>query len=100
MTVIFNEKTDGSKTDIKLLESVHESIRKAGFAAKPLNATPTDEETDEEEENLPLINLADYTEVEMPSSPPCLPNYESSQRHVHINTIAKFTSPSEVSLWK
>jgi hypothetical protein len=36
------------------------------------------EEMDEEEETLPIIEVAGGSEVEMPSSPPCAPDSESS----------------------
>ncbi|EWZ28845.1 hypothetical protein BFJ68_g17897 [Fusarium oxysporum] len=38
MTDLLIEKIDGFMIDIELLESVRESIRKAWFATKPLNA--------------------------------------------------------------
>jgi hypothetical protein len=38
MTDLLNEKTDGFMIDTELPASVRESIRKAGFAAKLLNA--------------------------------------------------------------
>ncbi|KAF6517714.1 hypothetical protein HZS61_003275 [Fusarium oxysporum f. sp. conglutinans] len=106
MTELLNEKTDGFMIDTQLPQEVRESIRNANFAGKPLNAVDwsalpgsddsvifqltqplaseeSDEEEreegeeEEEEEILPLIDLSCLNDVEMPSSPPCLPNHES-----------------------
>jgi hypothetical protein len=103
MTELLNEKTDGSMIDTQLPQEVRESIRNANFAGKPLNAVfwsalpgsddsvilqltrplaseESDEEEreeEEEEEILPLLDLSCFNDVEMPSSPPCLPNHES-----------------------
>ncbi|KAJ0125617.1 hypothetical protein HZ326_31276 [Fusarium oxysporum f. sp. albedinis] len=69
-------------------------------------ALPADEETDEKEETLPLIEVADYEEVEMPSSPPYLPDYESSPQLPLPSTPCpyqhrhNFISPSEISSGK
>lgn len=107
MTELLNEKTDGFIIDTYLPEEVRDSIRNANFAGKPLNAVDwsalpgsddsvtfqltrpnSDEESDEEgrdegeeeeeEEILSVIELANLDDVEMPSSPPCLTNYELS----------------------
>jgi hypothetical protein len=98
MTELLNEKTDGFMIDTQLPQEVRESIRNANFAGKPLNAVDwsalpgsddsvifqlthplASEESDkeEEEEILPLLDLSCLNDVEMPSSPPCLPNHES-----------------------
>jgi hypothetical protein len=103
MTELLNEKTDGSMIDTQLPQEVRESIRNANFAGKPLTAVfwsalpgsddsvilqltrplaseESDEEEreeEEEEEILPLLDLSCFNDVEMPSSPPCLPNHES-----------------------
>ncbi|EXA28461.1 hypothetical protein FOVG_19935 [Fusarium oxysporum f. sp. pisi HDV247] len=106
MTELLNEKTDGFMIDTQLPQQVKESIRNANIAGKPLNAVDwsalpgsddsvifqltqplaseeSDEEEreegeeEEEEEILPLIDLSCLNDVEMPSSPPCLPNHES-----------------------
>ncbi|KAJ0126580.1 Uncharacterized protein HZ326_30314, partial [Fusarium oxysporum f. sp. albedinis] len=69
-----HEKTDGLMTDTELPESVHFSTlpQSDDGVTYYLTQPPADEETDEEEETLPLIEVADYEEVEMPSSPPYL----------------------------
>jgi hypothetical protein len=102
MTELLNEKTDGFMIDTQLPQEVRESIRNANFAGKPLNAvdwsalpgsddsvifqlthplaseeSDKEEEEEEEEEILPLLDLSCLNDVEMPSSPPCLPNHES-----------------------
>jgi hypothetical protein len=96
MTELLNEKTDSFMIDTQLPQEVRDSIRNANFAGKPLNAVDwsalpgsddsvifqltqplAGEESDEEEEILPVIDLSCLADVEMPSSPPCLPNYES-----------------------
>ncbi|OBS16492.1 hypothetical protein FPOA_27374 [Fusarium poae] len=104
MTELLNEKTDGFMIDTQLPQEVRESIRNANFAGKPLNAVDwsalpgsddsvifqlthplaseesdkeEEEEEEEEEEILPLLDLSCLNDVEMPSSPPCLPNHES-----------------------
>ncbi|KLO97764.1 Uncharacterized protein Y057_13245 [Fusarium fujikuroi] len=99
MTEALKEETDGFIIDTQLRDEVTESIRKARFAPKPLNAVdfsqllgsddsvtfqltqrPADEEIEEEEEEeiLPLYEPADHGEASMPSSPPCLPHSVSS----------------------
>ncbi|CAG1959694.1 unnamed protein product [Fusarium graminearum] len=110
MTEALKEETNGYMIDIELPEEVRDSIRKAQFAAKPLNAVDFSalphsddtvnftlsqahepEEFDEEEEILPVIDVAGRREVSLPSSPPGLPDYESPpstpcpyQYHTHF----------------
>ena len=105
MTQLLNEKTDGFMIDIELPSQVRDSIRAANHAAKPLNAIDwsalprsddsvtfqlrqplgnegrneeerEEEEEEEEEEILDFINIVQQDEEEMPSSPPCLPDYK------------------------
>ncbi|OBS15737.1 hypothetical protein FPOA_13465 [Fusarium poae] len=91
MTELLNEKTDGFMIDTQLPQEVRESIRNANFAGKPLNAVDCEEsdkeEEEEEEEILPLLDLSCLNDVEMPSSPPCLPNHEPPP------DIARLSSP-------
>ncbi|KAG8670727.1 hypothetical protein FPOAC1_003962 [Fusarium poae] len=98
MTELLNEKTDGFMIDTQLPQEVRESICNANFAGKPLNAVDwsalpgsddsvifqlthplasKESDKEEEEEILPLLDLSCLNDVEMPSSPPCLPNHES-----------------------
>ncbi|OBS16193.1 hypothetical protein FPOA_27691 [Fusarium poae] len=97
MTQALKEETDGYMIDTQLPDDVREAIRKAQYAAKPLSAVDLTglphsddtvtfnltqahehEEMDEEDEILPVIEVAGGSEVEMPSSPPCAPDSESS----------------------
>lgn len=97
MTEALKEETDGYMIDTQLPDDVREAIRKAQYAAKPLSAVDLTglphsddtvtfnltqahehEEMDEEDEILPVIEVAGGSEVEMPSSPPCAPDSESS----------------------
>ncbi|KAJ4175858.1 hypothetical protein NW767_015644 [Fusarium falciforme] len=104
LTQALREKTDGFMIDTQLPQEVIESIRRANYAPKPLNAMdwttlarsddtiefnlaghPSDEEGDEEEEqdDLPLIEIPRLhddraTPPHERSSPPCTPSYESS----------------------
>ncbi|PNP61530.1 hypothetical protein FNYG_13747 [Fusarium nygamai] len=125
MTEALKEETDGFMIDTQLPDEVTESIRKARYAPKPLNAVdfsqllgsddsvtfqltqrPSDEGIDEEEEILPLYEPADHGEASMPSSPPCLPHSESSpSRHyppprAHFNISHNFKTPYEKSSGK
>jgi hypothetical protein len=87
------EKEDFYTIDTQLAPEVREAIREAGFAAKPLSAVdlsgllnsddsvdfhltqpPADAAFNDEDS---LIDLSDEEEVAMPSSPACLPDYES-----------------------
>jgi hypothetical protein len=102
MTDALKEETNGYMINTQLPDEVRESIRKAQFAPKPLNAvdftallhsddivdfrlTREDphEEIDKEEETLPVINVAAHEEVVITSSPPkspslpLLPDYDS-----------------------
>jgi hypothetical protein len=96
MTEALKEETNGFMIDTELPDEVRDSIRKAQFTAKPLNAVDftalphsddtvnftltqahEQEEFDEEEEILPVISVAAAGEVSIPSSPPGLPDYES-----------------------
>lgn len=102
MTDALKEETNGYMIDTQLPDEVRESIRKAQFAPKPLNEVDfsallhsddtvdfrlthedPDEEMDEEEDTLPLINVAAHKEVVIASSPPKspslppLPDYDS-----------------------
>jgi hypothetical protein len=89
----FNRKEDSFTVDTQLAPEVREAIRKAGFAAKPLSAVdfsrllnsddtvdftltqpPEDPEIDKEDS---LNGLSEEEDLAMPSSPPCLPDYES-----------------------
>ncbi|OBS17083.1 hypothetical protein FPOA_12362 [Fusarium poae] len=108
MTEALKEETGGYMIDTQLPDDVHEAIRKAQYAAKPLSAVDLTglphsddtvtfnltqaqehEEMDEEDEILPVIEVAGGSEVEMPSSPPCAPDSESSLptllSDVHVN---------------
>ncbi|CAF3496705.1 unnamed protein product [Fusarium graminearum] len=97
MTEALKEETDGYMIDTQLPDDVREAIRKAQYAAKPLSAVDLTglphsddtvtfnltqahehEEMDEEDEILPVIEVTGGSEVEMPSSPPCAPDSESS----------------------
>ncbi|KAJ0135138.1 Inversin-A [Fusarium oxysporum f. sp. albedinis] len=88
------KKEDCFMIDTQLAPEAREAIRNAGFAAKPLSAAdlsgllnsddsvdfqltqpPVDTDFNEEDS---LIDLSEEEEVAMPSSPPCLPDYESS----------------------
>jgi hypothetical protein len=96
MTEALKEETDGYMIDTQLPDDVREAIRKAQYAAKPLSAVDLTglphsddtvtfnltqahehEEMDEEDEILPVIEVAGGSEVEMPLSPPCAPDSES-----------------------
>ncbi|SCO92428.1 uncharacterized protein FRV6_16556 [Fusarium oxysporum] len=91
MTSQLKEKEDFFMIDTQLAPETHEAIHKAGFAAKPLSAvdlshllcsddtvdfTLTQPPADADEES--DIDLSDEEDLAMPSSPPCLPDYESS----------------------
>ncbi|KAH7184381.1 hypothetical protein DER44DRAFT_803256 [Fusarium oxysporum] len=102
MTQLLNEKTHGIMIDTELPPQVRDSIRAANHAAKPLNAVDwsalprsddsvtfqlrqplgnegrdeEEREEEEEEEILDFINIVQQDEEEMPSSPPCLPDYK------------------------
>ncbi|KAJ0128780.1 Uncharacterized protein HZ326_28122 [Fusarium oxysporum f. sp. albedinis] len=105
MTQLLNEKTDGFMIDTQLPPEVSESIRKANYAPKPLNAVDwtalagsddtidfnlgrpggdeEDEEEGEEEEELLMFELPHHcderaTPPHERSSPPLTPSYESS----------------------
>ncbi|PNP55196.1 hypothetical protein FNYG_15547 [Fusarium nygamai] len=90
MTSQLKEKEDFFTIDTQLVPEVRETIREAGFAAKPLSAgdlsgllysddsvdftlTQPPEGADEDED----IDLSDKEDLAMPSSPPCLPYDES-----------------------
>jgi hypothetical protein len=92
MTDALNKVTDGFMIDTQLPDDLRESIRNANFAAKSLNAVDfslvprsddsvtsnlTQPRADEEEETPPPSDFSGNSEVVMPSSPPCLPDYES-----------------------
>ncbi|KAH7468018.1 hypothetical protein FOMA001_g15877 [Fusarium oxysporum f. sp. matthiolae] len=85
-----NKKEDFFTIDTQLAPEAREAIRKARFADKPLSSAdlsrllcsddtvdftltqpPADEDEDED------IDLSDEDDLEMPSSPPCLPDRES-----------------------
>jgi hypothetical protein len=85
-----NKKEDFFTIDTQLAPETREAIRKARFADKPLSSAdlsrllcsddtvdftltqpPADEDEDED------IDLSDEDDLEMPSSPPCLPDRES-----------------------
>ncbi|KAF6518245.1 hypothetical protein HZS61_002323 [Fusarium oxysporum f. sp. conglutinans] len=87
------KKEDCFMIDTQLAPEAREAIRNAGFAEKPLSAAdlsgllnsddsvdfqltqpPVDADFNEEDS---LIDLSEEEEVAMPSSPPCLPDYES-----------------------
>ncbi|RKK07633.1 hypothetical protein BFJ65_g17838 [Fusarium oxysporum f. sp. cepae] len=87
------KKEDYFMIDTQLAPEAREAIRNVGFAAKPLSAAdlsgllnsddsvdfqltqpPVDADFNEEDS---LIDLSEEEEVAMPSSPPCLPDYES-----------------------
>ncbi|KAG7408548.1 hypothetical protein Forpe1208_v012392 [Fusarium oxysporum f. sp. rapae] len=87
------KKEDCFMIDTQLAPEAREAIRNAGFAAKPLSAAdlsgllssddsvdfqltqpPVDADFNEEDS---LIDLLEEEDVAMPSSPPCLPDYES-----------------------
>ncbi|KAG7404146.1 hypothetical protein Forpe1208_v015967 [Fusarium oxysporum f. sp. rapae] len=87
------KKEDCFMIDTQLAPEAREAIRNAGFAAKPLSAAdlsgllnsddsvdfqltqpPVNADFNEEDS---LIDLSEEEEVAMPSSPPCLPDYES-----------------------
>ncbi|TVY75532.1 hypothetical protein Focb16_v005031 [Fusarium oxysporum f. sp. cubense] len=87
------KKEDCFMIDTQLAPEAREAIRNAGFAAKPLSAAdlsgllnsddsvdfqltqpPVDADFNEEDS---LIDLSEEEDVAMPSSPPCLPDYES-----------------------
>ncbi|KAG5744825.1 hypothetical protein H9Q72_014506, partial [Fusarium xylarioides] len=87
MTEALNESTDGFMIDIPHPPDLHESIRNAAFAAKPLEAVdfsllPHSDDsvtfhlTRPDETPCPS-DFGSNSEVVMPSSPPCLPDYES-----------------------
>ncbi|RKK61375.1 hypothetical protein BFJ69_g17125 [Fusarium oxysporum] len=99
MTEALNGVTDGFMIDTQHPDNLRESIRNANFAAQPLHAVDfsllphsddsiifnltqprADEgdDDDEEEETPPPSDFSGNSEVVMPSSPPCLPDYESS----------------------
>ncbi|KAH7187705.1 hypothetical protein DER44DRAFT_753704 [Fusarium oxysporum] len=90
MTSQLKEKEDFFAIDTQLAPEVRETIREAGFAAKPPSAvdlsgllysddsvdftlTQPPEDVDEDED----IDLSDKEDLAMPSSPPCLPDDES-----------------------
>ena len=102
LTDALNQETNGYMLDTQLPDEVRESIRKEHFAPKPLNAVGFTallhsddtvdfrltreepyEEMDEEEDTLPVINVAAHKEVVIASSPPKspslspLPDYDS-----------------------
>ncbi|RFN43384.1 ribonuclease h-like protein [Fusarium flagelliforme] len=88
-----NKKEDSFTIDTQLAPEVREAIRKAGFAAKPLSAVdfsrllnsddtvdftltqPSDDPEIDEEDS--LNGIPEEEDLTMPSSPPCLPDYES-----------------------
>ncbi|KAF5564810.1 hypothetical protein FPHYL_4537 [Fusarium phyllophilum] len=87
MTEALNESTDGFMIDTQHPPDLRESIRNAAFAAKPLEAVdfsllPHSDDsvafhlTRPEETPCPS-DFSSNSEVVMPSSPPCLPDYES-----------------------
>ncbi|KAJ4073619.1 hypothetical protein NW761_014215 [Fusarium oxysporum] len=87
MTEALNEVTDGFMIDTQHPPDLRESIRNAAFAAKPLEAVdfsllPHSDDsvtfhlTRPKETPCPS-DFGSNSEVMMPSSPPCLPNYES-----------------------
>ncbi|KAI8416479.1 hypothetical protein FOFC_02789 [Fusarium oxysporum] len=87
MTEALNEVTDGFMIDTQHPPDLRESIRNAAFAAKPLEAVdfsllPHSDDsvtfhlTRPEETPCPSY-FSSNSEVVMPSSPPCLPDYES-----------------------
>ncbi|KAG7406844.1 hypothetical protein Forpi1262_v018256 [Fusarium oxysporum f. sp. raphani] len=87
MTEALNEVTDGFMIDTQHPADLRESIRNASFAAKPLEAVdfsllPHSDDsvtfhlTRPEETPCPS-DFGSNSEVVMPSSPPCLPDYES-----------------------
>ncbi|TXB97180.1 hypothetical protein FocTR4_00012005 [Fusarium oxysporum f. sp. cubense] len=90
MTSQLKKKEDFFMIDTQLAPEAREAIREAGFAAKPLSAvdlsqllcsddtvdfTLTQPPADADEES--DIDLSDEEDLAMPSSPPCLPDYES-----------------------
>jgi hypothetical protein len=100
MTELLSQKTDGFMIDTQLPPEVKESIRKANFASKPLNAMdwtalagsddavtfdlgqpPTDNGSEEDDyDDLDLIDLTQATEIPrwMRSSPPVMPSSSPS----------------------
>ncbi|KAJ0133998.1 Amidohydrolase ytcJ-like protein [Fusarium oxysporum f. sp. albedinis] len=90
MTSQLKEKEDFFMIDTQLAPEAREAIREAGFAAKPLSAvdlsrllcsddtvdfTLTQPPADADEES--DIDLSGEEDLAMPSSPPCLLDYES-----------------------
>ncbi|EXK75945.1 hypothetical protein FOQG_19291 [Fusarium oxysporum f. sp. raphani 54005] len=99
---ILLQEIEQLKSEWQLPPQVRDSIRAANHAAKPLNAVDwsalprsddsvtfqlrqplgnegrdeEEREEEEEEEILDFINIVQQDEEEMPSSPPCLPDYK------------------------